>query len=57
MAAAIEDSPNGIKSAHAAGMLPIMVPDMVEPTVEIEALLYRNCRDLFEVKDLLEKEF
>lgn len=56
MAAAIEDSPNGIKSAHAAGMLPIMVPDMVEPTAEIEALLYRNCRDLFEVKDLLEKE-
>ena len=57
MAAAIEDSPNGIKSAHAAGMLPIMVPDMVEPTAEIEALLYRNCRDLFEVKDLLEKVF
>ena len=26
-------------------------------TAEIEALLYRNCRDLFEVKDLLEKEF
>lgn len=52
--AAIEDSPNGIKSAYTAGMLPIMVPDMVEPTAEIEALLFRKCGDLFEVKELLE---
>lgn len=56
-AAAIEDSPNGIRSAHAAGMLPIMVPDMVEPTAEIEALLFRKCGDLFEVKELLEGIF
>lgn len=56
-AAAIEDSPNGIKSAHAAGMLPIMVPDMVEPTAEIEALLFRKCGDLFEVKEFLEEIF
>ena len=56
-AAAIEDSPNGIKSAHAAGMFPIMVPDMVEPTAEIEALLFRKCGDLFEVKEFLEEIF
>ena len=56
-AAAIEDSPNGIRSAHAAGMLPVMVPDMVEPTEEIEALLYRKCRDLVEVKNLFEQIF
>ena len=56
-AAAIEDSPNGIRSAHAAGMLPVMVPDMVEPTAEIEALLYRKCRDLVEVKNLFEQIF
>lgn len=56
-AAAIEDSPNGIRSAHAAGMLPIMVPDMVEPTLEIEALLYRKCVDLCEVKAFLEEKF
>lgn len=53
-AAAIEDSPNGIRSAHAAGMLPVMVPDMVEPTEEIRAMLYGNCRDLFEVRRFLE---
>ena len=56
-ASAIEDSPNGIRSAHAAGMLPIMVPDMVEPTAEIEALLFRKCGDLFEVKEFLEEIF
>ena len=34
-----------------------MVPDMVEPTAEIEALLYRKCRDLVEVKNLFEQIF
>lgn len=37
-AIAIEDSYNGIRSAHAAGMRPIMVPDMAEPNEEMEAL-------------------
>ena len=54
-AAAIEDSPNGIRSAHAAGMLPIMVPDLVEPTAEIRAMLYGNCNNLLEVKEFLQK--
>ena len=36
---------------------PVMVPDMVEPTAEIEALLYRKCRDLVEVKNLFEQIF
>lgn len=54
-AAAIEDSPNGIRSAHAAGMLPIMVPDLVEPTAEIRAMLYGNCEDLLEVKAFLKE--
>lgn len=35
---AIEDSFNGIRSAHRAGMTPIMVPDRVQPTDEIRAL-------------------
>ena len=53
-AIAIEDSPNGIRSAAAAGMLPVMVPDMVEPTPEIEELLYHKCDSLFAVRDFLE---
>lgn len=53
---AIEDSPNGIRSAHAAGMLPIMVPDQVQPTEEIEKLLYRKFHSLLEVRKFMEKE-
>lgn len=35
---AIEDSHNGVRAAHAAGMHTIMVPDILEPTAEIEGL-------------------
>ena len=49
----IEDSFNGIRAAHAARMKPIMVPDMILPTEEIEALLYRRFHSLLEVKEFL----
>lgn len=52
-AIAIEDSPNGIRAAYAAGMLPVMVPDLITPTPEIEALLYAKCESLLEVKELI----
>lgn len=54
-AIAIEDSPNGIRSAHAAGMYTVMVPDMIAPTPEIEALYWRCCDNLLEVKELLQQ--
>ena len=54
-AVAVEDSPNGIRSAHAAGMLPIMVPDLVKPTEEIRQMLYAECGSLSGVRDLLEE--
>lgn len=38
VAFAIEDSYNGIRAAYAANMKPIMVPDMAEPTTEMEEL-------------------
>ena len=50
---AVEDSPNGLRSAHAAGLRPVMVPDLIAPTPEIEALLWKRCADLLEVKDFL----
>ena len=34
----LEDSYNGIRAAHRAGMHPIMVPDMQQPTEEIRGL-------------------
>lgn len=55
-AIAIEDSPNGIRSAHAAGLKPIMVPDMIAPTPEIETLLYKKCDTLLAVKELLAEQ-
>lgn len=50
---AIEDSPNGIRAAYGAGMKPIMVPDMIKPTAEISAMLYRECESLDEVREML----
>lgn len=53
---AVEDSPNGIRSAHAAGMKPLMVPDLVAPDEEISRLFFRRFDDLLEVRDFLEKQ-
>jgi len=49
---AVEDSYNGIRAAHTAGMKPIMVPDIVEPNAEIAALTFAICEDLGKVKNL-----
>ena len=46
---AIEDSPNGIRSAFAAGMIPLMVPDMLAPDEEMRELSSHIFKDLFEV--------
>ncbi len=50
---ALEDSPNGIRSAYAAGCLPVMVPDLDEPTEEIRGLLYGCAEDLAQVIPLI----
>lgn len=46
---AIEDSPNGIRSAHAAGMKPLMVPDMIAPDEEMRRLSFRIFENLNQV--------
>ena len=53
---AIEDSINGIKSASSAGMKVIMVPDVVQPTKEIEDKLWRKLDSLTEVRSFLESK-
>lgn len=52
---AVEDSPNGIRSAYAAGMKPVMIPDLVQPDEEISALLYRKYDSLLEMKSAMER--
>ncbi len=36
---ALEDSPNGVRSAHAAGCKTILVPDLDDPSGQLEGLL------------------
>ena len=52
---ALEDSHHGIRAAHAAGMSAIMVPDMLQPTPEIEPLCVGIVDDLATVQTLLAK--
>lgn len=50
---AVEDSPNGIKSAYAAGCLPVMVPDLTQPDEELRPLLYAVADSLADIKKLI----
>ena len=50
---AIEDSNPGIASAHAAGTIPIMVPDLVEPSAETRSKCAAVLPDLHAVLTLL----
>src|SRR5215475_11330415 len=50
---ALEDSHNGVRSACSAGMMTVMVPDLLEPTDEIRELCTFVARDLHEVRSLL----
>ncbi len=49
----LEDSEVGIKAAHSAGMTSIMVPDLKQPSKEVDSMVYCICSSLYEVKDLV----
>ena len=50
---ALEDSHHGVRAAASAGMMTIMVPDLVAPTDEMEALCVTIARDLHVVRSLI----
>lgn len=50
---ALEDSHNGVRAASAAGMMTIMVPDLLDPTEEMQSLCVRIAADLHEVEALI----
>ena len=50
---ALEDSHNGVRAAHAAGMMTVMVPDLLEPTDEMHGLCVHIAETLHAVEAML----
>jgi beta-phosphoglucomutase-like phosphatase (HAD superfamily) len=50
---ALEDSHSGVRSAHAAGMMTVMVPDLLPATAEIEGLCVAVVESLHQVREAL----
>lgn len=52
---AVEDSPNGVRSAHDAGMLTVLVPDQVKPTEAMMTSSFRVEESLFGLLSFLKE--
>jgi HAD superfamily hydrolase (TIGR01549 family) len=50
---ALEDSHNGIRAAHAANMMVIMVPDLLPPTAETRSACVTTVQDLHRVAEIV----
>ena len=51
---ALEDSHNGVRAAHAAGMMTVMVPDLLEPTDEMHEKCVLIAESLHRVLELID---
>ena len=51
---ALEDSHNGVRAAHAAGMMTVMVPDLLEATDEMQAKCVAVAETLHHVVTMLQ---
>lgn len=54
-ALALEDAPSGIRSAAAAGMRAVIIPDLVEPDEEILSMAWHRYDSLLDVLSLLKE--
>lgn len=54
---ALEDSPNGVRSAASAGFITVMVPDLTPPDDELLRLINKKADSLSEVIDIIRKNF
>lgn len=52
---ALEDSPNGVRSASSAGCVTVMVPDLTQPDEELSALIYAAADSLADIPAIIEK--
>ena len=50
----LEDSYNGLRAAKSAGMIPVMIPDLLKSNEEITKIIYRETKDLNGVVKILE---
>ena len=48
---AVEDSPNGVRSAVNAGCKTVMIPDLTPCTEDLKKDLFAICNDLTEIKE------
>ena len=50
----VEDSLNGVRAVAAAGMRPVMIPDLIPPTPEVETILWKKADCLLDLLPSLE---
>ncbi len=51
---ALEDSPNGVRSASSAGCVTVMVPDLTQPGEELLGLIFAKADTLADVPGIIE---
>lgn len=52
---ALEDSPNGVRSAAEAGCITVMVPDLTPPDEELKKFIFAQADSLADIAKIIEK--